>query len=268
VSRASCTPSAGRATCSVLDHVPIRWRLALTSAGLTFVILSAFALVIGSVAASSVRSDFNKGMAAAVDDLSDRLSFVPGDVPGQFVLDRLDLDLYAASNKASIRVLQQSGSILTQTRNAPNFGILLPRTARFDGYRVETRRRPAPIRGSKIVVPLIIQYARKVSDVEATVGRIRFFLASGVMAGTLLALLGGVLLGRRAMSPIAALTAVAQEIATTRDPGRSLPKPRAEDEVAQLADTLQAMLDSLEASREETEGALTRQRQFVADASH
>ena len=46
------------------------------------------------------------------------------------------------------------------------------------------------------------------------------------------------------------------------------PSPRADDEVAELARTLQAMLDALEAAREETEGALQRQRQFVADASH
>jgi two-component system, OmpR family, sensor kinase len=253
----------------VLDHIPIRWRLALLSAGLTFVILSAFAIVIGSVTASRVRSNFNNEMAAAVDRLSDSYGFVPGDVAGQFVLDGPDPDVYAASNKAVIRVSQPNGRLLDGTKAAPDFGVRLPRTTRLDGYRVETRNRSAPIRhGKGFLVPIVIQYARKVSDVEATIRGIRFFLGGGVMAGTLLALLGGVLLGRRAMSPIAGLTAVAQEIATTRDPGRSVPKPRAEDEVAQLADTLQAMLDSLEASREETEGALARQRQFVADASH
>jgi signal transduction histidine kinase len=38
--------------------------------------------------------------------------------------------------------------------------------------------------------------------------------------------------------------------------------------VAELGRTLQDMLDGLEASRTETQEALTRQRQFVADASH
>ena len=76
------------------------------------------------------------------------------------------------------------------------------------------------------------------------------------------------MLGRRAMAPVAGLTAAARDIERTRDPSKSLPQPRADDEVAELAHTLQAMLDGLEASREETEGALDRQRQFVADASH
>ena len=42
----------------MLERLSIRWRLALTSAGLTLVILSAFAAVIGQVTASRVRSDF------------------------------------------------------------------------------------------------------------------------------------------------------------------------------------------------------------------
>jgi signal transduction histidine kinase len=76
------------------------------------------------------------------------------------------------------------------------------------------------------------------------------------------------MVGRRAMAPIAALTAGARDIAETRDPGRSLPQSKTDDEVAELGRTLQQMLDGLEASRTETEETLARQRQFVADASH
>jgi signal transduction histidine kinase len=47
-----------------------------------------------------------------------------------------------------------------------------------------------------------------------------------------------------------------------------MPKPEADDEVADLANTLEDMLGALDASRAETEGALARQREFVADASH
>jgi two-component system, OmpR family, sensor kinase len=97
---------------------------------------------------------------------------------------------------------------------------------------------------------------------------VRLFLMLGVLGGTGLALVAGLLLARRAMTPIAGLTATARDIARTRDPRQSMPKPAAEDEVAELAATLQDMLLALEASREETEGALARQREFVADASH
>ena len=73
---------------------------------------------------------------------------------------------------------------------------------------------------------------------------------------------------RRALAPIARLTATAREIAATRDPSRRVPIPDTEDEVAELARTLDEMLQALESSRAETEAALARQRQFVADATH
>jgi len=253
---------------SALDRIPIRWRLALVSSALTLVILTAFALVIGQVTASRVRSDFNNQLAAAVDDLSDRFSFTSDRYSGDIDLAGPDLDVYAASNDAIIRVIQRDGRILAESERAPNFGILLPRTAQTGGYQVETRRRGVTVHGSRFVVPLIIQYGRPVSVVEDTISRIRLFLSGGVFAGTLLALLGGLIVGRRAMAPVAALTAGAREIAETRDPRRSLPQSVADDEVAELGHTMQQMLDALEASRSETEDLLVRQRQFVADASH
>src|SRR5215210_1206705 len=76
------------------------------------------------------------------------------------------------------------------------------------------------------------------------------------------------MLAGRAMSPIARLTLTAEEIRRTRDPDRRIEIPVADDEVGQLAGTLDAMLRALAASRDEMEGLLGRQREFVADASH
>ena len=72
----------------------------------------------------------------------------------------------------------------------------------------------------------------------------------------------------RAMRPIAALTAAAGEIATTRDTSRRIPEPESDDEVAELARTLDQMLRELDDARSETESTIRRQREFVADASH
>jgi Osmosensitive K+ channel histidine kinase len=47
-----------------------------------------------------------------------------------------------------------------------------------------------------------------------------------------------------------------------------MPEPPIEDEVGELALTLDEMLRSLDAARGEREGAMQRQREFVADASH
>src|SRR5947209_8326947 len=111
-------------------------------------------------------------------------------------------------------------------------------------------------------------YARPLSDVDHTLGRVRFFLLLGVLGGTVLALVGGLWTARRAMRPVVELTDAAREIERTRDPSRRVPHPEADDEVAELARTLDGMLRALDSARSETEGMLTRQREFVADASH
>jgi signal transduction histidine kinase len=97
---------------------------------------------------------------------------------------------------------------------------------------------------------------------------VRLFLLFGVLAGTGLALAGGLILAGRAMLPIARLTATSREIARTRDPNQRVPVPETDDEVAELARTLDDMLQALGASRAETQAMLDRQRLFVADASH
>ena len=111
-------------------------------------------------------------------------------------------------------------------------------------------------------------YARPYSDVDHTLAKVRFFLILGVLGGTILALLAGLATAGRAMRPIAELSDAAREIERTRDPSRRLPKPEADDEVAELARTLEGMLQALDAARAETETMLDRQREFVADASH
>ena len=64
----------------------------------------------------------------------------------------------------------------------------------------------------------------------------------------------------RTLRPVEQLRAGAEAV-TAADPARRLPVPAAEDEVRRLAETLNGMLDRLEAG-----GA--RQRSFVADAAH
>src|SRR6185437_15361902 len=54
----------------------------------------------------------------------------------------------------------------------------------------------------------------------------------------------------------------------TRDPTLRVPLPESEDEVAELAGTIDNLLGALEAARADTHEALERQREFVADASH
>jgi signal transduction histidine kinase len=116
--------------------------------------------------------------------------------------------------------------------------------------------------------PLYIQYARSTLSVDSTVHKLWLFLGLGVLGGTVLAALAGMAVASRAMRPIAAVTATAREIATTRDPSQRMPAPETDDEVGELTVTLEQMLRQLDAARSETEQMMQAQREFVADASH
>ena len=85
--------------------------------------------------------------------------------------------------------------------------------------------------------------------------------APGALAAAALAAVLATLLARRALRPLSRLSSGARAIARTGDASQRLPSPAARDEVGDLAETLNAMLASLERARE-------AERRFVADASH
>jgi len=274
---ASFTRSAARATSSAYRRLSIRWRLAGGSAALTLVILCGFAVLVGTLTTRRLYDDFNSRVARASDDLARRidLRYVISDDTLKVRCKCPSLTDYAAAENAAIRLVSQDGDkVLKAARGTGDLGPPNPDPKEVDGYRVETRY--LPVRADALLGSgfdyrtgqVALQYARPISSVKATVARVRFFLVLGVLGGTLLALLAGLATARRAMSPIAQLTEAARTIARTRDPNVRLPRPEADDEVAELARTLEGMLEALAAARAETEGMLERQREFVADASH
>jgi two-component system OmpR family sensor kinase len=269
-SRGSSIRSAARATSSASRRLPIRWRLAGGSALLTLVILCGFAAIVGVLTTGRIQDDFAREVVESADELAARTHLVAEtDRQQGTVVRRLkgsrtpNLEDYAGNN-AAIRVILPSGYALAATSGSPSFGRAVARSIEVSGWRVETR----PVQVDGLALPAYIQYGRRLSDVQATVTRVRLFLAFGVLGGALLALLAGLATARRAMEPITELTGAARRITRTRDPSESIPHPEAQDEVAELAETLEAMLLSLAEARGETEAALTRQREFVADASH
>jgi two-component system OmpR family sensor kinase len=251
----------------VLRRLSIRWKLALTSAALTFAILCAFAVVVGKLTEQRIEQDFTDQLSTAANTLADRMK-IEVDIDTGKAHVTPNVDAYALPERAVIRVLQRNGTALRETRRAPSFGLAPVGITRVGDHFVATRPVTLVRDDGTPAGQVYVQYARRVSDLEATVGRVKFFLLLGVLGGTGFALLAGYLIARRAMTPIAALTATAREIGATDDLSRRVPQPESDDEVGELARTLDAMLGSLQHSRQETEAMLERQRRFVADASH
>jgi two-component system OmpR family sensor kinase len=247
---------------SRFQRLPIRWRLAVTSASLTFLILTAFAIVIGLFTGRQVHDHFDDDLRATAGDLQNRIR--PRDTPEGVKLVGGDSIQAAAAGDAVIRVLGANFQVIVPL-NGPNLGP--PTAAPHDvgAYRVISR----PIFIQQADRPVAyVQYGKPRNSFNGTLNRIHLFLAAGVFGGALLALLAGLAVARRAMSPVQQLTRAAKEVARTRDAAVALPPPSAEDEVADLSRTLDEMLRELNAARTELEAMLARQREFVADASH
>jgi two-component system OmpR family sensor kinase len=246
-----------------LGNWPLRWRLAAVSAGLTLVILMLFGAVIGGVATQRIRDDFNSEVRSAAQILASEFKIEYGPFR-TYVQEGPRLNDFVLPDDASARVLDVHGRLLKESTGAVGLGAPLPGLSDHGGIRVATETIVAP----DGTTTGFVQYGRNVEHVDSTVNRLWLFIAAGVFFGTLLASLAGVAIARRAMRPIASLTATAREIATTRDPSRRMPEPAVEDEVGELALTLEEMLRSLDAARAEREGTMQKQREFVADASH
>jgi two-component system OmpR family sensor kinase len=269
--------SAAQATFSAYRSVPIRWRLAGGSAALTLVILASFAAVVGVLTDRQVTHQFVDQMTTASTQLVAQMHPQYDPTTGTLNCNRHIDYLYdfAKADNAQIRVFDQTGDLMcTQEddfltinqalRTLPHLSAPTHRGSyNENGYRVVAE----PIKWERYGSGWLI-YARPLSAIDSTIARVRGLLVIGVFGGTLLALLAGLATAQRAIRPIVQLTDAAREIERTRDPSRHVPHPKADDEVAELARTLEGMLGALDASRSETEAALSRQREFVADASH
>jgi signal transduction histidine kinase len=243
---------------------PVRWRLAAVSAGLTLAILVLFGAIIGSLAAQRVRDDFNREMTGAVSTLSSQVQIVDT-ITNPLIIHEPDLADFASPNDASVRIYDSRGRQLDSSPNAAELGPPVPGVHHLGAMRVVTAvlrsRQTGRIAG-------YVQYGRNEQHIDSTVDRLWLLIAAGVLGATLLASFAGLAIARRAMRPISSLTATARTIAETGDPSGHMPEPRVDDEVGELARTLEQMLRTLDAARAEREAALKQQREFVADASH
>jgi two-component system, OmpR family, sensor kinase len=259
-------------------RLPVKLKVAVLSAALTFAILLLFAIVVGTVAERRIVAGFDDDLRANIGELQDRIG-LERNARG-IGLSGPDRDLLAgyAAGDAIVRVVDRANRIVWTSDPEVQLGPPISGVTDIGELRVTARELvvpaesvpgtfDAPLQGVTTRVGYV-QYAKPEDTITTTVNRVRLFLAFGVLGGTALAFLGGLLVAQRAMRPIAGLTRAAREVASTRDPDITLPKPQANDEVAELAGTFEEMLRELSAARGETEATLARQRKFVADASH
>jgi two-component system, OmpR family, sensor kinase len=240
---------------------PVRWRIAAVSAGLTLLILVIFAVVVGRLASDRLTSDFEDELIATANEFSTHVQ-VGYDPLGQPRLERV----LSTPSDSEVRILASDGRVLEESPGAAGLPSPdAPGLSQAGDFSVVFTPVLSTLMQSNLV---FVQYAQNRSDLNQTIDKLWLFLALGVVGGTLLATLAGLTVANRAMRPIARLTSTARDIASTRDPSRRMPLAESEDEIAELALTLDEMLRELDAARTETEQVIQAQREFVADASH
>lgn len=108
----------------------------------------------------------------------------------------------------------------------------------------------------------VLTLAAPLTDVDASLRRLAFFLLLVTGGGVALAIVLGSGVMTAAAAPVARLTRAAERVTETGDLSLRIEEPSAsDDELGRLASSFNAMLGALEAS-------VAAQRRLVADASH
>jgi signal transduction histidine kinase len=194
----------------------------------------------------------DQGLRARLDDLSAEAANQAGDPIA---------DPFA-------QVLDRNGHVLAVSPTAPDSSVLTPaqriaaqdRVVFVDG---DVPGLDSPARLAAVAVPgtdRIVVTGTSLAGVRAATDRLLLILLISLPA-LLLALTALVRWTiRSSLRPVSALTSQATRISTAGTTDR-LPQPPSGDEIAELASTLNAMLDRIQVSFE-------RERAFVEDASH
>jgi signal transduction histidine kinase len=247
----------------------LRLRVALAAA--VAVVLAV--VLLGAVTLALVDRELHRSLDSGLRDRAAEVARLAATTP-RLITAAGVLEGRVGTSAAFVQVVDRSGRIVA--RSAALGGRVLPsappltqalehRRAGYGAVRLgdETLRLYAaplgdlgggPAAGGAVAV------AGSTSGIDDTLRPLRKLLLIAAFATALLAGALAVLLTRRALRPLTRLTAGAEAIARTGDPGRRLPGG-GQDEVGRLAATLNAMLATLERSRE-------RERRFVGDASH
>ena len=191
----------------------------------------------------------------------------PSQLSGDFA-QGYDTDVLREGLNESVAYVQGPGSAAVGTADnifdrirqgvtgeaIPLFGKALPSRIDDQEYVVSRVKVQSP-QGD-----MILSVASSLEPIRRTVDRVANALVFAVPTLVAAVAILAWLMTGRALRPVSAITSRAQEITgSTLD--QRVPEPRTDDEIGQLARTMNAMLDRLESASE-------RQKRFVSDASH
>jgi len=241
----------------MIGRWPLRIRLTAAFTVMMALVLAGVAVATVAHSKSTLDDSINESLGYRLHDLQTAAASPAGAV------------VSSGSADTAAQILDRDGAIIRTSDEVAGQPLLSPAelaAARAGqivvdhphAQRVDSpvRVTAAPVANTGRIAVVVVSLA----DRDTAVGDLRRELEIAFPLVLLAAAVGAYLLTAAALRPVERMRARAAAI-TADDPGRQLPVPRADDEIARLGRTLNDMLARLHA-------AVSRERQFVADAGH
>jgi signal transduction histidine kinase len=255
--------------------VPIRRRLTLYAAAIATAGMVLFGALLTGLAANGVVTDQATALARLSDQAARAIEADPSRLAAGAPLVVVDL---ATSVEPFVTVTTESGEVRYATAFLDGSPPRIPAAVLVEAIATgastaeitigahsfaihASRWRSSGLMGVAVAGQSVNWRAQQL------VGFRVFLIFSAVVTIVAVVLVTRVVVGR-ALRPLRAAAATADEIARTGDLQRRLPGVRTRDEVGTLTASFNGMLDRLAAARESLATALEAQRRFAADASH
>ena len=239
-----------------MSRLPIRLRLTLAFTLAMALVLAAMSFFVYNRVDHALNASIDQSLRSQTVDVTH--------------LDRGRLDLDSAAGGGIAELIRPGGSVIGS--DPPGLPLLLNpadlsrvsdgarilRSGQLPGLRERWRvlARRAQVKGS----PAVLVAARSLAPHDETLDHLLRELAFAGPLALVLAALAGYALAAAALRPVETMRVRAETISGST-PGARLPVPASKDEISRLAETLNAMLERLQA-------AVEHERRFVADASH
>src|SRR5204862_2633979 len=151
---------------------PVRWRLAIVSAALTFVILVVFAVVVGRLTSHKLESDFDDDVQVTTVAIAGETRLHPNPLTGNLEphIKNSQLRSMALAPNSAICIVHRTGLPYLCTPGAANLAVPPTGSVRQVGkYSVGSFPIQNPFQSSD---PLFIEYARDRSGLDDTTNRL------------------------------------------------------------------------------------------------
>src|SRR5262245_49588046 len=231
----------------------LRARLSAITATGAIVVLGVTALVVYRDLSGQLSSAITEELTIRVDDLAKGVE--NGSTPPGSAL------VAAQTVSAQGEVLAPAGAdpLLTQAElaEATHGQIIIDRPVEAIGSEARLLARPIGGSGKNVVVGVAATSTRPLS--KARERSLRVLAIAGPLLTAAVGVAAWVVTGA-ALRPVRRMAGEAATISAA-EPGRRLAQPRSDDEIAELARTLNAMLDRIET-------AIAHERAFIDDAAH